>query len=94
MMMRKKQIAAIVIAVWLMIVALFMLWIRLYDLDIFFVGGFIGFLAVVVLLEPRYSQPGCLRYKNYLLVAGTLIFIGIVGRTMIELLGYVISVAI
>jgi hypothetical protein len=85
-MKKKKQIATIVLGLWLMIVAVFILLMRLFDLEIFFVVGFIGFLVIVELLEPRYVQPGCLRYKNYLLVAGLVIFLGIVIQTFVYLL--------
>jgi hypothetical protein len=85
-MMKKKQIASVALGLWLMIVAILMLRIRLFDLEIFFVVGFIGFLVIVELLEPRYVQPGPLRYKNYLLLAGMAIFLGIVTQTIAYLL--------
>jgi len=85
--MRKKQIAAIVFALWLLIIAIYMLRVHLFDLEIFFVTGFIGFLVILELLEPRYVQPGCLRYKNYFLAAGTVIFLGIVSQVVTNLLG-------
>jgi hypothetical protein len=85
-MIRKKQIAAFVLGFWLIIIAILMLIQHLFDLEIFFVVGFIGFLVLVELLEPRYVQPGTLRYKNYLLAAGMVIFIGIVTQTIQDLL--------
>jgi hypothetical protein len=85
-MIRKKQIAAIALGLWLMIIAIFMLRVRLFDLEIFYVVGFIGFLVIVELLEPRYVQPGTLQYKNYLLAAGFVIFLGIVTQIIKDLL--------
>lgn len=76
--MRKKEIAAIVFGLWLTLVAILLLRVRIFDPEIFFVMGFVGFLGIVELLEPRYVQPGPLRYKNYLLAAGMVIFLGIV----------------
>jgi hypothetical protein len=84
--MRKKQIAAIIFGIWLMIIAIFMLQVHLFDLEIFFVMGFIGFLVIIELLEPRYVQPGCIQYKNYLLAAGVVIFFGIVTQIIKEFL--------
>jgi len=86
--MRKKQIAAIVLGIWLMIIAIVMLRVRLYDLEIFYVVGFIGFLVIVELLEPRYVQPGPLQYKNYLIAGGIVIFIGIVTQIIKDLMGF------
>jgi|WetSurMetagenome_2_1015567.scaffolds.fasta_scaffold1485538_1 hypothetical protein len=80
--MRKKQVTAIALGLWLMIISALMLYIRLFDLEIFFVVGFVGFLVLVELLEPRYVQPGTLRYKNYLLAAGIIIFFGIVTQAI------------
>jgi hypothetical protein len=87
-MIRKKQIAAIALGLWLMIIAIFMVRIRLFDLEILFVVGFIGFLLIVELLEPRYVQPGTLQHKNYLMAGGIVIFIGIVTQIIKDLLGF------
>jgi len=57
-MIRKKQVAAIALGFWLMLITIFMLRVRLFDLEVLFVLGFIGFLVIVELLEPRYVQPG------------------------------------
>lgn len=86
--MRKKQIASVVFALWLIIVAIFMLavhQVHLFDLEIFFVVSFIGLLVIMEILEPRYVQPGCLQKKNYLLAAGIIIFLGIVCQAVFEL---------
>jgi hypothetical protein len=87
-MIRKKQIATIALGLWLMIIAIFMVRVRLFDLEILFVVGFIGFLVIVELLEPRYLQPGTLQYKNYLMAVGIVIFIGIVTQIIKDLLGF------
>lgn len=91
---RKKQIAAIVFALWLMIIAIFMLQVSLFNLEIFFVVGFIGFLVIMELLEPRYVQPGCLQYKNYFLAVGIVIFFGIVTDVVLDLLNLIITIMI
>jgi hypothetical protein len=85
--MKKKQIATIVFALWLMITAILMLQARLFDLEIFFMVCFIGFLVILELLEPRYVHPGCIRYKNYFLAAGTVIFFGIASQAVTYFLG-------
>ena len=72
--MRKKQMAAIALALWLTIVSVFMLLMQRFDLQIFFVLYLIAICVIVDLMEPQYVQPGCLRYKGYLLAAGIEIF--------------------
>ncbi len=85
--MKKKQIAGIVFALWLMTTAVYLIEVHVYDLEIFFVVGFIGFLIILELLEPQYLRPGCLRYKNYLLAAGIVIFFGIASQAVAYFLG-------
>lgn len=85
--MKKKQIAALFYALWLLLVTFFMLQVHLFDLTIFFVLGFIGFLILVELLEPRFVRPGSLRYRNYLLTAGVVIFLGIASQAVTYFLG-------
>lgn len=92
--MRKKQFAVFVFALWLLIIAFFLLWIRLFDWEILFVTGFIGSLVILEILEPRYIQPGCLHYKNYFLAAGIVIFIMIVDHTILDILGLIIVIMI
>lgn len=87
MEMKKKQIAAIIFALWLTITAIFMLQVRVFDLEIFFIVGFIGFLIILEILEPRYVRPGCLRYKNYFLAGGIVIFLGIASQAVTYFLG-------
>jgi hypothetical protein len=72
--MRKKQIAAITLAQWLTIVFVFMLLVGQFDLELFFVLGFIGFLVIVEIIEPIFVRPSYLRYTRYLIAAGIVIF--------------------
>jgi hypothetical protein len=72
--MNKKQIASIALAFWLTIIALYMLLVHQFIFEIFFVLGFLGILVIAEIMSPRYVMPGNLRYINYLIIAGTVIF--------------------
>jgi hypothetical protein len=91
-MMRKKQIAAIVLALWLTMISVFMLFMERFDLIEFFVLGFIGFLVIVELMEPTYVKPGYLRYVRFLIAAGLILFGVIVIQVMMDTLGLVIII--
>ncbi len=86
-LMRKEQIAIIALAVWLTLIAVFMLLAQSVDLEIFFVLSLIGFLIIVELIAPKYVQPGYLRYIRYLLAAAIVIFGVIVAQKVMEILG-------
>jgi hypothetical protein len=85
--MRKQQIAIIALAVWLTVIAVFMLLAQSVDLVIFFVLSLIGFLVIVELIAPNYIQPGYMRYIRYILAAGIVLFGVIVVRKVMEILG-------
>jgi len=86
----KKQIAAIVIALWLTIITFLMLFAERFDFVEFFVLGLIGLLVIVELTEPTYVHPGYLRYVRYLIAVGIVIFGVIVVQVAMETLGLVI----
>ena len=85
--MRKEQIAIIALAVWLILISLFMLLAQSINLEIFFVLSLIGFLIIVELIAPKYIQPGNRRYIKYLLAAAIVIFGVIVAQKVLEILG-------
>ena len=85
--MRKKQIAAVVLALWLIIISVVMLFMERIDLIQFFVLGLIGFLVIVELTEPTYVKPGYLYYVRFLIAAGIVIFCAIVVQVMMDTLG-------
>ena len=85
--MKKKQIAAISLALWLVIISCFMLLVGRFDLALFFILGFIGFLIIIEITEPRFVKPAYLRYIRYLIVAGILIFSAIIIQKVMEILG-------
>jgi hypothetical protein len=85
--MRKKQLATISLALWLTIIALFMLFIERIDLALFFILGFIGFLVIVELMEPYYVKPGYHLYIRFLIAVGIVIFVAIVAQKVLDLLG-------
>jgi hypothetical protein len=85
--MRKKQIAAIVLALWLTTISLFMLFAERFDLLLFFILGFIGFLVIVELMEPYYVKPGYVRYVRILIIIGIVISGAIVAQKVLDMLG-------
>jgi len=84
--MKKKNLAAIVISVWLIIISIFMLLASRIDIEIFFVLWLIGILVVVELMDTRFSLPPYLRYIKYLIAAGIVLFGGIVTLKVLEIL--------
>lgn len=90
--MIKKQLAAIVLALWLTMVSVLMLFMERFDLIEFFVLGLIGILVIVELIQPNYVRPGYLRSMRYLIAAGIVIFGVIVIQVAMETLGLVILI--
>ena len=84
--MNRKQIAAITLVLWLTIVIVFMLLLQRFDLEIFFVLMLIGILVIAELIKQQYVQPAYLRYLNYLIGAGIIIFGIIVVQKVVEIL--------
>lgn len=84
--MKKKNLAVIVVAIWLMIISIFMLLAYRIDLEIFFVLWLIGLLVIVELMDTRFSLPPYLRYLKYVIAAGILLFGGIVIGKVLEIL--------
>jgi len=85
--MRKKEIAAIALALWLTIIVLCMLFIERIDLALFFILGFVGFLLIVELMEPRHIKPGYDWYLKVLMGVGIVIFIAFVALKVLDILG-------
>jgi hypothetical protein len=85
--MKKKQIAVISLALWFLIISCFMLFIGRFELALFFVLWFIGFLLIVELIETHYVQPAYLRYLRYLTIAGIVIFGAVVVQKLMDILG-------
>jgi hypothetical protein len=86
--MRKQHIAIIALAVWLALIAVFMILAQTFNIEIFFVLSLIGFLIIVELIAPKYIQPGYMQYIWYILVAGIVIFGVIVIQKILDILGY------
>jgi hypothetical protein len=84
--MRKIHLAVVALAVWLSVVAAFMLLAERVDLEIFFVLWLIGILVIVELIDTRFSQPRHLRYMKYLIAIGIVIFGWIVAQKVLEIL--------
>ena len=84
--MKKKILAVIVIAIWLLIISIFMLLAYRVDLEIFFVLWLIGLLVIIELMDTRFSLPPYMRYLKYIIAAGILLFGGIVIGKVMEIL--------
>ena len=85
-LMNKKQIAAIALAVWLITLLFLMLLFQQFDSNIFFILSFIGFLAIMLSIEPQYVRPGYMRFIWYLIATGFVIFGAIVIQKVMEIL--------
>ena len=76
----------VVIAVWGLVVAAFMLLNRTLDLEVFFVLALIGLLVVVELADTSTLQPAHIRRVKYVVAAGVLVFGWIVANKVMEIL--------
>ena len=84
--MKKKDLAAIILVIWLVVISVFSLLAYRIDLEIFFVLWLIGILVIVELMDTRFSLPSYLRYIKYLVAAGIVLFGGIVTQKVLEIL--------
>jgi c-di-AMP phosphodiesterase-like protein len=84
--MKKKILAVIVIAIWLIIISIFMLLAWRIDLEIFFVLWLIGLLVIIELMDNRFSTPLYMKYFKYVVTAGILLFGWIVAWKVLEIL--------
>lgn len=82
-MSRKLIFASVAFITWMMVIIGFMLLIRTFDLDIFFVLALLGLLAVVVLIDTTSVQPRYMRQMNYLIVAALLVFSYVVANRIV-----------
>ena len=82
----KKYYAAAVLAVWLIIIAFFMVLSRTLDLEVFFVLALIGLLVVAVLIDGAFSRPRYMRFIGYIIAAGVALFAYIVAQKILEIL--------
>ncbi len=84
--MNRKELAPVALAAWLTIVAAFMLLLRRFDLEIFFVLALIGILVIAELMQYRYVRPRYQRGLTLLIAAGIAVFCLIVVQKVLEIL--------
>ena len=84
--MKKSQLAIIALAVWIVIVAAFMILSQQLNLEIFFVLWLIGILVVIELINTRFSQPRYLTYMKFLIAGCIVVFGWIVAQKVLEIL--------
>ena len=85
--MKKKQVAAIALAIWVLIVTGFMVLAQSVDLEIYFVLFLIGILIVVELIDTISATPRYLAHLRYIIAIGVVIFGWIVATKVLEILG-------
>jgi hypothetical protein len=85
--MRKQQIAVIVFTVWLTVIALVTLFSQRVDYKLLIILWLIGFLIIMMFMEPHFIKPGYMRYFKYLTAAGVVIFCVIVALKVQDYLG-------
>ena len=85
--MRANQIAITTFALWLFAILFFMLFTGRFDVALFFLLGFIGFLIIVELTNLRYVRPGYWKYIRFLIVAGIILSAVIIIQKAMEALG-------
>jgi len=91
-LMRRKQIAGLILALWFIIISFAMLLVERIDLVLFFVLAFIGFIVIVELMEPYYVKPGYLWYIRMLIAVGIVIVAAIVGQKVLDIIGWEIII--
>ena len=91
-LMRRKQIAEIILGIWFIIISFAMLLVERIDLVLFFVLAFIGFIVIVELIEPYYVKPGYLWYTRFLIAVGIVIVAAIVGQKVLDIIGWEIVI--
>ena len=86
--MRRKQIAEIILGLWVIIISFAMLLVERIDLVLFFVLAFIGFIVIVELMEPYYVKPDYQWYTRFLIAVGIMIVAAIVGQKVLDIIGW------
>jgi hypothetical protein len=84
--MKKKQVAAVALAAWVLTVTGFMILARSVDLEIYFVLFLIGLLIVVELIDTISATPRYLSHLRYIIAVGVVIFGWIVATKVLEIL--------
>lgn len=84
--MKKKQVAAVALAAWVLTVTGFMILAQSVDLEIYFVLFLIGLLIVVELIDTISATPRYLLHLRYIIAVGVVIFGWIVATKVLEIL--------
>jgi uncharacterized membrane protein YidH (DUF202 family) len=86
--MRRQQAVIIALAVWLMIVCMYMVLAKQVDFEILFILYFIGVIVLSYFIESDYVSPYYQRNIWFILAAGLVIFGVIVTGKILEILGH------
>lgn len=78
--------AVYVLTIWLIIVSLFMLLARSFDLEIFFVLWLIGILVIAELLDSGQVRTTSMKYVHFIIAVGIVVFGAIVAQKILEIL--------
>ena len=86
--MRKKDIASVVLMVWMLAMSNLMGVLYGPDLRFFIAVALIGFFIVAYTMCPIFSRPDYIRNIDRMTVAGAALFGLIIYLRMLELIGY------
>ena len=84
-MSRTIRLASMVFTTWLLVIIAVMLFRQAFDLEIFYVLGFIGLLVIVTMIDASTVPPRDLRSMKLAVVIAFLIFIAIVANRIVAI---------
>jgi hypothetical protein len=82
----KKQVAAVTMAIWLLIVIILMVLSESVNLEFFFILWMIGMVVILELIEPRFIKPRYILKIKYIVTAGFVVFCAIVVKKVLEII--------
>ena len=75
------------LSAWMFVVLTLMTLTHAFDITLFFILMLIGFLVLVELMSPYHVSPRWLRRLSWVVAAGVIVFMLIVAKRAMEILG-------
>ncbi len=75
------------LSAWMFVVLTLMTLTQAFDITLFFILILIGFLVLVELMSPYHVSPRWLRRLSWVVAAGVIVFMLIVAKRAMEILG-------
>jgi len=75
------------LSAWMFVVLTLMALSHAFDITLFFILMLIGFLVLVELMSPYHVSPRWLRRLSWVVAAGVIVFMLIVAKRAMEILG-------